>query len=211
MISSAGFSEQGNEPPHAGGESQSGSGGETTPEVTAKAIEWGEAVEGLRVGLGVDGDAYGDEDDPEFRFMLQKTGDERIACVLPSSNPKSEFPQLLIFNVTVKTSDGQVRSVDAYVKSKGQTSMNPGSKEYAEAKKGEIHAGLLKFSRLVYNDKPVELVPGEYEVTVTYFIRASTPKYGPPIPGVTKWAGHHLKTNEVKFIVKQSSTETSEE
>ena len=189
------------------GESGNGSEGSAPTEVTAKEVEWGEAIKGLRARVSTDKEEYAPGGDPEFTFSLENVGEERIACVLPSRDEKSDFPMLLTFSITRKGPDDGVRRVDGTSKHKGSRSFNPGSGEYAETKKGEVYSVSFKFSELVHGQKPIKLMPGEYTVKVTYFIRASTPKYGPAIPGVKKWAGHHLKTNEVKFVVRQGEGE----
>ena len=57
-----------------------------------KAAKWGKAIEGVRCGIALDKAVYKPDEPLRVTVSLQNVSDDNLAYVLPSSDPKSEFP-----------------------------------------------------------------------------------------------------------------------
>jgi len=166
--------------------------------------KWGSPMEGLRSSLVTDKQVYPPGADPVFTFRLQSISEKPIAAVPPSRLATSQFSQLLEFIFCRFGQEDSRKWFDATVKYTGRGTLNPGAGEYALFPRNRVYTATFRLSELESSRKRVILEPGEHEVVVKYFIRGSTPFYdGRDFKGAIMWAGHHLKTNPVRFVVKK--------
>lgn len=168
---------------------------------------WGPTLQGIRSSLKCDRACYKPGDVPIFTYRLQNTSETQIAAVLPSLSPKSEFPALIQFGAQRFDTDGsRIGGFGGSPKNEIRA-MHPGRNEYALMPKEKIFSVDVRMTDLDLKE-PVKLESGRYEVTATYFIRATTPDYTMNrIERAIMWAGHHLKTNTVGFIVAQNASD----
>jgi hypothetical protein len=179
----------------------------TQPTTTQPA--WGELAEGLRIGLSVDRATYRPGDDITFTVSLVNASDKKLACVLPSNDKDSDFPFLIEFGIKRLvhqperdvTSGGGLRPK----RTKVLRTTNPGANEYKLAPKGQVYSAGFEFNTIAIASGTSGGEYGDYEVRVGYFIRGSTPAYGPAqdekLRGAELWAGRYAYSGPVKFTV----------
>lgn len=189
--------------------STSGSDSTAKADVPEAEIAWGEMQEGLRLGISTDQKQYVPGTKVAMTVWLENASDEAVNCVLPSASETSDFPLLLAFGIKRTVHHRELdysKSGKFFVaEPPNPPKMHPGAGQFSPAHPGQRYAATFSVDTGTLAsaaDHSDGLQYGDYELRVSYFVRASTP-IGTDLntPNASRiLAGIHLYSGNTRFV-----------